>query len=44
MIGAGADPYVSYTQRGGLNVIEETLSSIVELFPIFSRMRMLRQW
>ncbi len=44
VIGAGADPYVSYTQRGGFSVIEETLCSIVELFPIFSRMRMLRQW
>ncbi|HET8728664.1 MAG TPA: sarcosine oxidase subunit beta family protein [Alphaproteobacteria bacterium] len=44
VIGAGIDPYVSYTQRGGFAVIEETLAAIVEMFPIFSRMRMMRQW
>jgi sarcosine oxidase subunit beta len=44
VIGAGIDPYVSYTQRGGFSVIEETISAIVEMFPIFSRMRMMRQW
>ena len=44
VIGAGIDTYNSYTQRGGFNVIEETLVAIVELFPIFSRLRMLRQW
>lgn len=44
VIGAGSDPYNSYSQRGGFNMIEETVSAIVELYPIFSRMRMLRQW
>jgi sarcosine oxidase subunit beta len=44
VIGAGIDGYVSYSQRGGFAVIEETLAAIVEMFPIFSRMRMLRQW
>ncbi|MFO1069276.1 MAG: sarcosine oxidase subunit beta family protein [Geminicoccaceae bacterium] len=44
VIGAGTDQYVSYSQRGGIQIIEHTLEAIVELFPIFSRMRMLRQW
>jgi sarcosine oxidase subunit beta len=44
VIGAGTDQYVSYSQRGGFPVIEHTLEAIVELFPIFSRMRMLRTW
>ncbi len=44
VIGAGTDQYVSYSQRGGIQVIEHTLAAIVELFPIFSRMRLMRQW
>ncbi len=44
VIGAGSDPYISYAQRGSFQVIEHTLEAICELFPIFRRMRMLRQW
>jgi sarcosine oxidase, subunit beta len=44
VIGAGSDQYVSYSQRGSFQVIEHTLESICELFPLFRRMRMLRQW
>ncbi len=44
VIGAGTDQYVSYSQRGGIQVIEHTLEAIVELFPVFSRMRLMRQW
>jgi sarcosine oxidase subunit beta len=44
VIGAGTDQYVSYAQRGSFLIIERTLQAIVELFPCFSRMRMLRQW
>ena len=44
VIGAGTDQYVSYSQRGGMQIIEHTLEAICELFPIFSRLRMLRQW
>ncbi len=42
--GAGTDPYVSYSQRGGFNVMEAIIGPLIELFPIFSRLRMLRQW
>ncbi len=44
VIGAGADSYIGYGQRGSLPVTEETLGAICELFPMFRRMRMLRQW
>src|SRR5919197_1247888 len=44
VIGAGTDQYVSYSQQGGLHVMTDTLAAICELFPQFSRMRMLRSW
>jgi sarcosine oxidase, subunit beta len=44
VIGAGTDQYTSYSQRGALHVIEHTVAAICELFPIFRRMRMLRNW
>ncbi len=44
VIGAGTDQYVSYSQRGGIQILEHTLEAILELFPVFSRMAMLRQW
>lgn len=44
VIGAGADLYNSYAQRGSYPVIEETIRAIVEMFPITSRLKMLRQW
>jgi len=44
VIGAGIDSYNGYGQRGGFTTIEHTMSAILELFPIFSRVRMNRQW
>ncbi len=44
VIGAGTDAYTSYSQRGGIHIIEHTLEAICELFPMFRRMRMLRSW
>jgi sarcosine oxidase subunit beta len=44
VIGSGTDQYTSYSQRGGLPLIEHTLAAICEIFPSFSRMRMLRKW
>ena len=44
VIGAGADAHISYTQKGAHDVIEENLRAVLELYPIFSRLRMLRQW
>ena len=44
VIGAGVDAYTGYGQRGSLSIIEGNIAAIVELFPIFSRVRQLRQW
>ncbi len=44
VIGSGTDQYISYSQRGGLPLIEHTVAAICEIFPIFRRMRMLRKW
>ena len=44
VIGAGTDAYTSYTQRGGLHINTHTLDAICELFPMFRRMQMLRNW
>jgi len=44
LIGAGIDAYNGYGQRGSLAVIEGAASAIIEIFPIFSRLRMNRQW
>jgi sarcosine oxidase, subunit beta len=44
VIGASTDQYNSYSQRGGLPVVEDTLSAVCELFPRFRRLRVLRNW
>lgn len=44
VIGAGTDQYVSYSQQGGLHITTHTLDAICELFPQFTRMKMLRNW
>jgi sarcosine oxidase subunit beta len=44
VIGAGTDSYVSYSQRGNLQIPINTLEAICELFPTFRRLRLLRNW
>jgi sarcosine oxidase subunit beta len=44
VIGAGIDAYNSYAQRGSFHIIEHQMGALLELFPVFSRLRMLRQW
>jgi len=44
VMGAGIDAFNSYAQRGGLHVIEEQMAAAMQLFPIFSRARVLRTW
>jgi sarcosine oxidase subunit beta len=44
VIGAGTDAYTSYTQRGGLHISSHALEAVCELFPMFRRLRMLRNW
>ncbi|MGH7057395.1 MAG: sarcosine oxidase subunit beta family protein, partial [Acetobacteraceae bacterium] len=44
VIGAATDAYASYSQRGGMHVPAHTLQAICDLFPMFRRLRMLRNW
>ena len=44
LVGAGYDEFNSYAQRGGLSIIEDQLAGLTALFPIFGRLRMMRQW
>lgn len=44
VIGAGADRYSSYAQRGGIPIIQENIAALLELFPSFSRLKLMRQW
>ncbi|MFQ5985053.1 MAG: sarcosine oxidase subunit beta family protein, partial [Alphaproteobacteria bacterium] len=44
VMGAGIDAFNSYAQRGSLPVIENMMAAVIELFPIVSRLKMLRQW
>jgi sarcosine oxidase subunit beta len=44
VIGAGADGYNSYAQRGGLPQQHAAIGAVLELFPTFSRLKLMRQW
>lgn len=44
VLGAGIDAYNSYGQRGSVNVIEDQLAAACELFPIFTRVHVVRTW
>ena len=44
VLGAGVDKYNSYAQKGSFPVSQHMISAAVELFPVLSRLRMLRHW
>jgi sarcosine oxidase, subunit beta len=44
VMGAGIDTFNSYAQRGSFHVIEGQMAALLELFPVFSRLKMLRSW
>ncbi|MCP4935725.1 MAG: sarcosine oxidase subunit beta family protein [bacterium] len=44
VIGGGTDPYVAYSNQGGFDEIETMMTAIKELFPNYSRLRIMRQW
>ena len=44
VIGAGTDSYLSYSQTGSMHILQHTLDAIIELYPMFNRMKMLRTW
>lgn len=44
VIGGGAEPYISYAQRGGIPALQDNASAVTELIPSLSRLRVMRQW
>jgi len=44
VLGAGIDAFNSYAQRGSFHIIEAQMAAALELFPVFSRLKMLRSW
>lgn len=44
VIGGAEDPYPSYQQRGTFQITEQVVAAMCEVFPIFKRMKLLRQW
>jgi len=44
VVGGGADRFHSYSQRGALTTFKDNAMAAVELFPCFSRLRVMRQW
>ena len=44
VFGAGLDLYPSYAQRGNLPTTQAVVAGMLEIFPAFRRLKMLRQW
>ena len=44
VMGASRDPYLSYAQRGSVQILEQQIQAAIELFPIMRRAHMLRTW
>jgi sarcosine oxidase subunit beta len=44
VIGGGLDHFPSYAQKGSFAVTQQVLAATLEMFPSFSRLRLLRQW
>lgn len=44
VIGGGTDPIPSYRQGGHLPTFEDCVASLIELFPRFKSLKLLRQW
>jgi sarcosine oxidase, subunit beta len=44
VMGSVLDLYHSYGQRGTFATIEKTITSVVEMFPVFAQTRLMRHW
>lgn len=44
VVGGGLDRIPSYGQRGNLPVLETVISGLVEMFPSFRQLKLMRQW
>jgi sarcosine oxidase subunit beta len=44
VLGGALDLFPSYAQRGSLPALEQASAGLIDMFPQFSRVRLLRQW
>ena len=44
VVGGASDPYPSYQQRGTFQITEQVVAGMCEVFPIFKRLKFMRQW
>jgi sarcosine oxidase subunit beta len=44
VVGGALDLYPSYAQRGNLHTVESVTAGMLDMFPAFSRLRLMRQW
>mgnify|MGYP001946771588 FL=1 len=44
VFGAGLDLYPSYAQRGNFPTTQKIVAGLLEMFPAFARLKILRQW
>jgi sarcosine oxidase subunit beta len=44
VIGGATDLYPSYSRRGSFPALQETVASMIHMFPALSRLRMMRHW
>ena len=44
VMGGDLDFYPSYGQKGNLPIVEEAVAAGMQMFPMLSRVRMMRQW
>ncbi len=44
VLGGALDRIPSYAQRGNLPVLENVIAGLVEMFPAFGQLRLMRQW
>ena len=44
VFGAGLDLYPSYKQRGNVPVTRKIVAGLIEMFPCFARLKVMRQW
>ena len=44
VVGGVTDPYPSYAQRGSPRIVEHVIEGLTDVFPIFKRMKFMRQW
>ncbi|HEY1075554.1 MAG TPA: sarcosine oxidase subunit beta family protein [Fontimonas sp.] len=44
VVGGALDLYPSYAQRGNFNTVEAVTAGMLDMFPMFSRLRLMRQW